>query len=165
VIEVDNQEIQPKENEILFTTYTVGYKGIPYGSTVLLLNNSKDKTLEIVYESEGQRNIIPVQLSNLKNISFSTRPVTVNVDEKYIDYDERSSLIAFAVFGGGLPYMIGSDVLSKTQKLFTPNYNKVQYNTEYEIEIECTINNEEKDIFLVARENPELFIETIKNGQ
>lgn len=161
---MDNQEIQPKENEVLFTTYTVGYKGIPYGSTVLLLNNTKDKTLDIVYSAEGQQNKIAIPLSSLKNISFSTRPVTVNVDEKYVDYDQRSSLIAFAIFGGGMPYMIGSDVISKTQKIFSTNYNKVQYNTEYEIEIECTINNEEKDIFLTARDNPELFIDTIKNG-
>ncbi len=161
----DEQQKQLGENDLLFTNYTVGYKGIPFGATALLINNKPNNTLDLMYNDNGINTTINIQKNDIKNISYSNRPITINSQKQPANYEVENAMLAAALFGGNpILQMTAGDTFNKLQDIFTNNYDKVKFDVEFEIEINCLINNEEKEIVLTSKTNPEEFINSIKNN-
>ena len=160
-----NKQLDINENDLLFTNYTVGYKGIPFGAKVLLINNKASKTLDLIINDNGINSTINIQKENIHNVSYSNRTITVNTQKQPTNYEVENAMLAAALFGGNpIIQLAAGDTFNKLQDIFTNNYNKVKYNIEYEIEIKCSINNEEKEIVLTSKTNPEDFITNIKKN-
>ena len=152
-----------KENEILFTNYVVGYKGIPYNSTILLKNNASEKNLSLFFQIDKQNYVINVPFKDIKNISYTSRTATNNIQKGIEDNESKSSLLSMALFAGNPVMMVASSsLINSFLDTNSSNYNKVSYNIEYEIEIDFILNNEEKNLVLNTKASPEEFINQLK---
>ena len=168
--EVSNgiEESISKDN-LIFAKIILGLKEIPYNTEALLVNNVPDNTLDIIYAIDNNNQTIKIPIKSIKNISYKQIMKMQNVSKEVEDNETKSMLLSAAVFGGNpLLQLAGNSVFNTMLDGSSKNYDKVNYNSAYEITLETIINNEEVRFILETASKPELFIkqinETINNN-
>jgi len=152
------------KNNFLFTNFVLGTANIPYDTTLLLVNNTIDNTLDLIYNINNNNQVIKLDKNSIKNIYYKTNITMQNVSKITPLHETKSILLSAVVFGGNpIAQYIGSDVFNDLFDDITNNYDKVNFNTDYEIIIETIINNEEIKFILNTKNNPEKIIKLILN--
>ena len=156
-----------QENNFIFTNYISGIKGMPFDTTILLVNNGVDHTLDFIYNltnQEQDNQTIKIPINGIADISSRTRVRMQNEESKVVDNTTKSLLFSAVVFGGNpLLQMAGSAGLDRLFGSLSNDYSKVDYQSYFEIRMKATIQNQEFSITLKTEVNPEEFIQKITN--
>ena len=154
-------DINIDESNFIFTNIISGLKGIPLNTTILLVNDTANNTLNLTYNLDGNK-MIKISLTDIKNITFKTRVRMQNINKEPTENDTKSTLLSAALFGGNpILQVAGQKGMSKLFDTMSDNYNKVDYNSYYEITLEANINGQDFRIILTSDTNPEEFISKI----
>ena len=149
------------EGNVLFTNFISGVKGIPLNTIMLLIDDTPNKSLNFMYNIDGNK-IMKFPIETIKNITFKSRVRMQNSDKKVEENETKSMLLSAAVFGGNpLMQFAGNSGFNSLFESMSNNYDKVDYDSYYEITIEATINNQDFRIVLTSDTNPEEFINKI----
>ncbi len=155
------------ENKFIFTHFLTGIKEIPLNTMMLLVNNIPDNSLDLIYSvnnNEKDSKTIKLPINTIKNISFDTKIKMQNINKKVEENETKSALLSAVVFGGNpLLQLTGNSGFNNLFNSVSNNYNKVDYNTYYQITIKTLINNQELKLVLTTETNPETFIKKIPN--
>lgn len=154
-------DINIDESNFIFTNIISGLKGIPLNTTILLVNDSTNNTLNLTYNLDGNK-MIKIPLTGIKNITFKTRVRMQNTTKEPTENDTKSTLLSAALFAGNpILQVAGQKGMTKLFDSMSDNYNKVDYNSYYEITLEANINGQDFKITLSSDTNPEVFISKI----
>ena len=153
------------ENNLIFTNYINGIKGMPINTPILLVNNISDNTFDLIYNlsnNENDSKTIKYPRGTIKNITYDTRIKMQNANKK-VEENESKSVLLSAVMLGGTPLLqfMGNSGFEFLFNSLSNNYDKVNYNAYYEITIETIINNQEDKLVISTETNPEEFINRI----
>ncbi len=152
------------KNNFLFTNIILGFKEIPYYTTILLVNNISDKTLDLIYTIDNNKQIKKIPLDAIKNITYRDKVKVSNSMKKVEENETKSVLLSAVVFGGNpLMQLAGNSGFNTLFETLSNNYDKVDYNVEYEINIEYIIGNEQLKVLVDSENNPDLFIKQVLN--
>lgn len=155
------------EDNFIFTNFLMGVKEIPLNTKILLVNNIPDRTLDLIYtvnSNEKASKTIKLPIDTIKNISFDAKIRMQNINKKVEETETESILLSTVVFGGSpLLRLAGNNGFNALFSSLSNNYNKVNYNTYYEITINTLINNQEVKLLFTAEKNPEEFTQRILN--
>ena len=87
---------------------------------------------------------------------------SANTHKEVRDEDTKGILLSFALFGGSpIPQMIGSKGFNSLFNSLSNNYDKVDFDVEYQITIHSVINNEIHNFVFRSDVNPESFINNL----
>lgn len=156
------------EKDFIFTSIVKGIQGIPYNTTILLVNNEVDNTLDFIYNLTNDKNnnvTIKFQKNLVHEISYRSA-VRVQTTPKKSEEKETKSLLLSAVAFGGNPILqtLGGTYFNSLFESLDNNYSKVEFNTYYEIILKVNYNNQEFDILLNCDLKPEEFINSFKSN-
>lgn len=165
VQETKEKETSPVQKEdFLFTRFLIGTKEIPYNTSVLLVNNVPSQTLDMIYMAEQQKTTKQIPLNNITNLSHIGKLRTTNYVKTVEENQTKSMLLSAAMFGGSpLLQLLGTNGFRTFFDSVSNNYDKINFSTEYEITIQFMENNMEQQLKVISDENPEIFIQQIKN--
>ena len=145
-----------------FTNYLTGIKGLPLNTRILLFNNINDNTLDLIYAIDGNKQIIRIKKSDIKDISCIPRVRLQKSDKQPKSNELNSFLLSHILFAGNpLLQATGSSAINVLFDAVSNNYDKINLNTIYEINIVLT--TEEKTYILNSDVNPEEFINRFNN--
>lgn len=158
------QDNNLNENSFIFTNIISGLKGIPLNTTILIVNDAPNNSLNLAYNLDGNK-IIKIPTANIRNITYKSRirmqPVSKEVEEN----ETKNTLLSLALFGGNpIMQMASQKGITNIFDTMSDNYSKVDYNAYYEITLEANINGQDFKILLTSDINPEKFINQIKNN-
>ena len=90
-----------------------------------------------------------------------------DVYKRQVEDNETKSLLLSAVMFGGNPIVqtLGNDGFNMLFNTLSNNYDKVEFNVEYEIIIEYLMDNQLKRIVVVSKMNPKKFLDNILNNK
>lgn len=146
------------KDNFLFAHFILGKKEIPFNSEILLVNNVLDKSLDLIYNVENNNQTIKFPIQNVKNISYKTFTKIQNIPKKNESYELKSVLLSAVVFGGNpMLQLLGNSIFNSLFDQIKNGYNKVSFNTYYEIIIEI----DEKKYIINSLTNPEEFIKQL----
>lgn len=149
------------EGNVLFTNFISGVKGISLNTIMLLIDDTPNKSLNFMYNIDGNK-IMKFPIETIKNITFKSRVRMQKSDKTVEENETKSMLLSAAVFGGNpLMQFAGNSGFNSLFESLSNNYDKVDYDSYYEITIEATINNQDFRIVLTSDTNPEEFINKI----
>lgn len=150
----------------LFTSFVLGIKEIPFDSEVLITNNLEENTINLIYRINNSNQNFQIQKNKIKNISCTSRARTA-IKNKEVEDNETKSLLLSAVMFGGNPIVqtLGNDGFNMLFNTLSNNYDKVEFNVEYEIIIEYLMDNQLKRIVVVSKKNPKKFLDNILNNK
>ena len=150
----------------LFTSFVLGIKEIPFDSEVLITNNLEENTINLIYRINNSNQNFQIQKNKIKNISCTSRARTA-IKNKEVEDNETKSLLLSAVMFGGNPIVqtLGNDGFNMLFNTLSNNYDKVEFNVEYEIIIEYLMDNQLKRIVVVSKINPKKFLDNILNNK
>lgn len=150
----------------LFTSFVLGIKEIPFDSEVLITNNLEENTINLIYRINNSNQNFQIQKNKIKNISCTSRARTA-IKNKEVEDNETKSLLLSAVMFGGNPIVqtLGNDGFNMLFNTLSNNYDKVEFNVEYEIIIEYLMDNQLKRIVVVSKMNPKKFLDNILNNK
>lgn len=149
------------EGNVLFTNFISGVKGISLNTIMLLIDDTPNKSLNFMYNIDGNK-IMKFPIETIKNITFKSRVRMQKSDKPVEENETKSMLLSAAVFGGNpLMQFAGNSGFNSLFESLSNNYDKVDYDSYYEITIEATINNQDFRIVLTSDTNPEEFINKI----
>lgn len=150
----------------LFTNFVLGIKEIPFDSEVLITNNLEENTINLIYRINNSNQNFQIQKNKIKNVSCTSRARTA-IKNKEVGDNETKSLLLSAVMFGGNPIVqtLGNDGLNMLFNTLSNNYDKVEFNVEYEIIIEYLMDNQLKRIVVVSKINPKKFLDNILNNK
>ena len=150
----------------LFTSFVLGVKEIPFDSEVLITNNLEENTINLIYRINNSNQNFQIQKNKIKNISCTSRARTA-IKNKEVEDNETKSLLLSAVMFGGNPIVqtLGNDGFNMLFNTLSNNYDKVEFNVEYEIIIEYLMDNQLKRIVVVSKMNPKKFLDNILNNK
>lgn len=150
----------------LFTNFVLGVKEIPFDSEVLITNNLEENTINLIYRINNSNQNFQIQKNKIKNISCTSRARTA-IKNKEVEDNETKSLLLSAVMFGGNPIVqtLGNDGFNMLFNTLSNNYDKVEFNVEYEIIIEYLMDNQLKRIVVVSKMNPKKFLDNILNNK
>lgn len=155
------------ENNILFTNFLRGIKGIPFDTEVLLVNNVPNHTLDLIYNltnQEKDNQTINYSIANIKNISSTPKVRMENTAKEVKENRTKSILLSAALFGNSpLLMMAGAKGFNTIFDSLSNNYEKVNYNSYFEITIEVLNNNQPETLVFTTNINPDVFIKQINN--
>ncbi len=152
------------KDNFVFAKFILGLKEIPYNTEALLVNNITDNTLDIIYVLDSNNQTIKIPISNLKSISSKPSMRMQSTAKKVDDNENKGILLSAVVFGGNpLLQLAGNSLFTNMLDGTTKNYEKVNYNTFYEITLEALINNEETKFMLSSDLNPDKFINLVND--
>ena len=155
------------ENNFIFTNFITGIKEIPLNTTILLVNNIPDNSFDLIYNitnNAEDNKIIKCPTMTIKNITYDTRIKMQSTNQKPEENYTKSILLSAVMFGGTpLLQLMGNSGFNFLFNSLSGNYDKVNYNTYYEITIETIINNQDVKLIVTSEINPEEFIKQIKN--
>lgn len=151
-------------NNFNFTKFVMGFKEIPYNTTVLLVNNTPSHTIDLIYSVGENTQTIQIPISSIKNIS-NTRKLRTSTAASKIEENETKSMLLSAVMFGGNSFLqlAGNSGFNSLFDSLSNNYDKVNVNVEYEIVIEYMTNNEIHKIVTISGTDPKTFISQILN--
>lgn len=150
----------------LFTSFVLGIKEIPFGSEVLITNNLEENTINLIYRINNSNQNFQIQKNKIKNINFTSRARTA-IKNKEVEDNETKSLLLSAIMFGGNPIVqtLGNDGFNMLFNTLSNNYDKVEFNVEYEIIIEYLMDNQLKRIVVISKINPKKFLDNILNNK
>lgn len=150
----------------LFTSFVLGVKEIPFDSEVLITNNLEENTINLIYRINNSNQNFQIQKNKIKNVSCTSRARTA-IKNKEVEDNETKSLLLSAVMFGGNPIVqtLGNDGFNMLFNTLSNNYDKVEFNVEYEIIIEYLMDNQLKRIVVVSKMNPKKFLDNILNNK
>lgn len=150
----------------LFTSFVLGVKEIPFDSEVLITNNLEENTINLIYRINNSNQNFQIQKNKIKNVSCTSRARTA-IKNKEVEDNETKSLLLSAVMFGGNPIVqtLGNDGFNMLFNTLSNNYDKVEFNVEYEIIIEYLMDNQLKRIVVVSKINPKKFLDNILNNK
>lgn len=150
------------ETKFFFTTFISGIKGIPYETTVLIHNNIECNAIDLIYESNNNKEIRRIDRNIIKNISFISRMRSANTHKEVRDEETKGMLLSFVLFGGSpIAQMAGKSGFNSLFNSLSDNYDKVDFDVEYQITIQSVINNEIHNFVFRSDVNPESFINSL----
>ena len=94
------------ENNFLITSFVMGEKGIPYGTTMLLMVDPSECVLNIVYNLNMNKHTdmkevnqedsvtLKIPFLSIKNINYVTRTKLSEKIKKVQDFSEESSFLS-----------------------------------------------------------------------
>ena len=174
VVENEKELTNSIENEIdknnfLFTNFLTGLKGIALNTTILLINDDKDKSFNMIYKDANNENnnlSIKIPITNIKDITYISRVRMQNTDKKVEENTTKSILLSAATFGGSpLLQFAGNAGFNNLFNALSNNYEKVNYNSYYEITVDTSINNIDTKLIFTSDTNPEEFINLINKNK
>jgi hypothetical protein len=149
---------------VLFANYISGIKTIPLNTLILMVNDIPNNLLTFTFELDGKK-MMKFDKTSIKNISYRSRVQIENTNKKPEENETKSALLGAALFGGNpLMQLAGSKGINGLFNGLSNNYDKVDYSSYYEITIEVSINNQDLRILLRSDDNPEEFINQIKDN-
>ena len=166
----ENNEIISNNNDfnnddLIFGSFITGIKEIPYNTLILLVNDLPLNSINIIYNTSGienDNNTFVLPLSNIKNISFTPRVTMQNQPKKPENNETKSILLSAVVFGGNpLIQVLGNNMFNKMFNTMSNNYNKINFNEYFEINIDAVINGENTRLIINTDNSPETFIKQI----
>ena len=150
----------------LFTSFVLGIKEIPFDSEVLITNNLEENTINLIYRINNSNQNFQIQKNKIKNISCTSRARTAIKNKKVEDNETKSLLLSAVMFGGNpIVQTLGNDGFNMLFNTLSNNYDKVEFNVEYEIIIEYLMDNQLKRIVVVSKMNPKKFLDNILNNK
>lgn len=159
-----NNNVELNSNNFLFATFVLGLKGTPYNTEVLLVNNEPNNTLDLIYSINDVTQTLKLPISVIKQISFKSIARMQSASRKPETNVMKSALLSAVVFGGHpLIQYAGSFAFNKFFDDMSNNYNKINFATSYEINIEAMINGGSQKFILNTDVNPEEFIKLIND--
>ncbi len=155
----------PTENDILFANFVSGFKEIALDTTVLLVNNVPNKSLDLVFYANNDPNqsrTIHIGIDTIQNVTINNRVRMQTTEKKVEDNSTKSALLSAAVFGGNpIMQMAGNAGLNNLFSSLSNNYEKVDYNSYYEITILYNAMGEVSKIVVTTDTSPELFVHNL----
>ncbi len=150
------------KDNFIFANIVLGLKEIPYGTESLLVNNTYDNTLDIIYVIDNNNQTIKTPITDIKSISFKVGMKVQNTSQKVESNETKSALLSAVVFGGNpLLQLAGNTAFNNAFDGLSNNYDKVNYNSCYDITVELVINGEEVRFIFSTPVNPNKFIDLI----
>ena len=150
----------------LFTSFVLGIKEIPFGSEVLITNNLEENTINLIYRINNSNQNFQIQKKKIKNINCTSRARTALKNKKVEDNETKSLLLSAVMFGGNpIVQSLGNDGFNMLFNTLSNNYDKVEFNVEYEIIIEYLMDNQLKRIVTISKINPKKFLDNILNNK
>lgn len=150
----------------LFTSFVLGIKEIPFGSEVLITNNLEENTINLIYRINNSNQNFQIQKNKIKNINCTSRARTALKNKKVEDNETKSLLLSAVMFGGNpIVQTLGNDGFNMLFNTLSNNYDKVEFNVEYEIIIEYLMDNQLKRIVVISKINPKKFLDNILNNK
>lgn len=161
-----NQNLIPdnnlNENNFIFANIIFGFKDIPYNTIGLLVNNTPNNSMDLVYRVNDSNQTKNIPLTSIRNISYTDKIRTSTTNPALKENETKSILLSAIMFGGNpLLQLAGNSGFNSLFDSASNNHEKIKFNVEYEITVELTINNEEKKIVLISDNSPEKFIKQI----
>lgn len=157
---IQNDEMMD-QNNFLFTNFLSGFKEIPYNTTILLVNDTKSSSLNLVYRLSSEQTI-QIPFLAINKLSYINRVRVSNASKKIEDNSAKSLLLSSAMFGGSPVLQVASFYgMNSLFDSISNNYEKVNFNSYFEITIEIIINNELKKIVFTCDIDPKLFIDKL----
>ena len=152
------------ENNLIFTNYITGIKGMPLDTIVLITNDIPNNSITFTYSlNNSDSQVITISKSNIKNITYKSKVRMQTINKKVEENETKSMLLSAAVFGGApLLQLAGNAGFNKLFDSLSNNYNKLDYNSYYELTFETEFNGEPKNIVFSTETNPEQFINSTK---
>lgn len=152
------------KNNFIFASFILGLKGIPLNTEVLLVNNVPDNSLDLIYAIDNNNQTIKLPIGTIKNISYKISMRIQNISKKTESNETKSMLLSAVVFGGNpMLQLAGNSAFKSLFDGISNNYDKVNFNTCYEITIETLIDGQEIKFILNTDTNPEEFTKQILN--
>ena len=161
-INVENTNELLNSDSFIFVSYVMGIKGLPFNTFFLLVNNTIDGVFELIYAIDNNKQIMRIPFSDMKSISVRSKVVMQNVSKNVESNETKSMLLSFVIFKGNpLLQILGKDAFNSLFDTISSNYDKVKFDTVYEISIEAIINSEIKTIVFNSDTNPDKFVEIV----
>ena len=152
------------KDNFIFANFILGLKGVPINTEVLLVNNIQDNSLDLIYAINDNSQTIKLPIGNIKNISYKNCIRMQNVSRKVESNETKSRLLSAVVFGGNpILQLAGNSAFNSIFDEISNNYDKVNFNSYYEINIEALINNQEVKFIMSTDTYPNQFIKQILN--
>ncbi len=155
----------PTENDILFANFVSGFKEIALDTTVLLVNNVPNKSLDLVFYANNDPNqsrTIHIGIDTIQDVSIMNRVRMQTTEKKVEDNSTKSMLLSAAVFGGNpIMQMAGNAGFNNLFSSLSNNYEKVDYNSYYEITILYNAMGEASKVVLTTDTSPEVFVHNL----
>ena len=165
---IGDESVKFSENNFIFVTYVSGIKDFPFNIPVLLVNNEPNSTIDIIYNIEGEHtaNTMALPITNLKEINY-TSELRVSPQEKNPEENTTKSMLLSSVIFGGHPLtqFLGVQGFNSFFDSISENYNKVNLNAYFQINLEVLIDNEVQKIMFFANKDPKEFIDLIKKNR
>lgn len=152
------------KNNFLFANFILGMKGIPFNTEVLLVNNVPDNSLDLIYAIDNNNQTIKLPIGTIRNISYKTSMQIQNISKKTESNETKSMLLSAVVFGGNpMLQLAGNSAFNSMFDEISNNYDKVNFNSYYEITIETLINGQEVKFIMNTKTYPNEFVKPILN--
>ena len=152
------------KDNFIFANFVLGLKGIPLNTEALLVNNIPDNSLDIIYSISNNNQTIKIPIYNIKNISYKTSMKMQNNSGKVESNETKSMLLSAVVFGGHpMLQLAGNSAFNSLFDGLSNNYDKVNFNSYYEITIDTFINGQEIQFILDTFSDPDIFIKQVNS--
>lgn len=152
------------KDNFIFANFVLGLKGIPLNTEALLVNNIPDNSLDIIYSISNNNQTIKIPIYNIKNISYKTSMKMQNNSGKVESNETKSMLLSAVVFGGHpMLQLAGNSAFNSLFDGLSNNYDKVNFNSYYEITIDTFINGQEIQFILDTVSDPDIFIKQVNS--
>lgn len=159
-----NMESNLNKDNFIFASFVLGLKGIPLNTETLLVNNITDNSLDLIYAIDNNSQTIRIPISNIKSISYKTSMRMQNTSKKVQSNEMKGILLSAVVFGGNpLLQSVGNSAFNYLFDDLSNNYDKVNFNAYYVIDLETFINGQEVKFVLNTDYNPDVFIKQVNN--
>lgn len=153
------------KNNFLFSNFILGLKEIPFDTTILLVNNTIDHQLELIYNINSKNKTISFSYTTIKDIKYTNKIGMIN-KIKNKSNELNGTLLSAVVFGGNpILQLQGNTMFNSLLDDITNNYEKIEYNVYYEIEINIlTLDSKNIKLILKSSTNPKIFINQVLNS-
>ncbi len=141
----------------LIANLILGIKKVPIYTTLLLKNNTKEKTLSIEYQENDKIKKINIPISNISKINIDN-DITFKYQTKdnQSDIEMANTLLSYSLFGP-----IGSLASNNILNNITSDYQKPKFNVSFNLDITYFLNQKEKHLKINTLKNPQNFIDKL----
>lgn len=152
------------KNNFLFANFILGLKEIPFNTEILLVNNITDNSLDLIYAVDNNSKTIRLPIEKVKNISYKTSMKMQNISKRTESNKTKSMLLSAVVFGGNpMIQLAGNSVFNSIFDDISNNYEKVNFNSYYELVVEILIDGQEIKLTMNTDAYPDNFVKQLLN--
>ena len=92
------EETNLNVNDFLFTKFITGIRNIPYNTTILLVNNSLNESVDLVYQEGDQKIQKSIPKNTIHGITYTSKIRTSISERKIEDNSTKSALLSMVLF-------------------------------------------------------------------